>query len=48
MTSKMDLCNLTKTINIDIHSVDTWYDAMKMIEYDILKFIQSVGDENTI
>ena len=47
MTSKMDLYNVSKSINIDIHSVDFWKDAMKMIEYDILKFIQSVGDQHS-
>jgi len=44
MTSKMDIYNVSKSINIDVHSVDFWNDAMKMIEYDIKKFIQSVKD----
>ena len=36
----MDIADLTKLMNIDIHSIDFWRNSLKVVEEDIEKFIE--------
>jgi len=40
LTGKMDIADLTKLMNIDVHSIDFWRSSLKVIEEDIEKFIE--------
>lgn len=40
LTGKMDIADLTKMMNIDIHSIDFWRSSLKVLEEDIEKFIE--------
>ena len=40
LTGKMDIADLTKLMNIDIHSIDFWRNSLKVVEEDIEKFIE--------
>lgn len=40
LTGKMDIADLTKMMNIDIHSIDFWRSSLKIVEEDIEKFIE--------
>ncbi|WP_291579094.1 M3 family oligoendopeptidase [Clostridium sp. UBA6640] len=40
LTGKMDIAELTKLMNIDIHSIDFWRSSLKVVEEDIEKFIE--------
>jgi pepF/M3 family oligoendopeptidase len=42
VTGKMKIADITKLVNIDIHSIDFWRNSLKLIEEDIEKFI-SIG-----
>lgn len=42
VTGKMKIADVTKLVNIDIHSIDFWRNSLKLIEADIEKFI-SIG-----
>ena len=40
LTGKMDIADLTKLMNIDVHSIDFWRSSLKVIEEDIERFIE--------
>jgi len=41
-TSKNNIVDIAKTIDIDVHSIEFWRNALKLIEKDIEEFISRV------